>query len=76
MIIKLSGAGINLQLCATAVDALWKSLTMEKGVYTAIGCHPKSATDFSPRYELGMKKMLEHPNVVALGEIGLDYSGT
>ncbi|GFO19563.1 3'-5' ssDNA/RNA exonuclease tatd [Plakobranchus ocellatus] len=47
----------------------------DKGVWLAVGCHPKSATEFKSSHEKGLRKILMHPKCVALGEIGLDYSG-
>ncbi|RUS74410.1 hypothetical protein EGW08_017828, partial [Elysia chlorotica] len=52
-----------------------KYTSKEKGVWLALGCHPKSATEFGVSHEEGLRKMLSHKKVVALGEIGLDYSG-
>lgn len=55
---------------------LWKDVSCEKDVWLAFGCHPKSATDFSLKCYNGLRECLQHEKVVALGEIGLDYSGT
>lgn len=55
---------------------LWKDVSCEKDVWLAFGCHPKSATDFSMKCFNGLRECLQHEKVVALGEIGLDYSGT
>jgi len=44
-------------------------------VWFAMGCHPKMATGFNAGALAGLKKCLDHPKCVALGEIGLDYSG-
>lgn len=41
-----------------------------------MGCHPKMATDFTAASEAGLRQCLKHNKCVALGEIGLDYSGT
>ncbi|XP_061187774.1 uncharacterized protein LOC133195836 [Saccostrea echinata] len=57
-------------------DGLWKDVSYEEDVWLAFGCHPKSATDFSLQSYNGLKTCLQHRKVVALGEIGLDYSGT
>ena len=48
----------------------------EPNVWIAMGCHPKMATDFTAAAEAGLKKCLYHNKCIALGEIGLDYSGT
>jgi TatD DNase family protein len=40
-------------------------------VYAVVGLHPHEAT---PDFDLdGLSRLLQHPKVVALGEIGLDY---
>ncbi|XP_060067541.1 uncharacterized protein LOC132547757 [Ylistrum balloti] len=56
-------------------EGLWKEIALEEDVWLAFGCHPKNATEFSPRAEAGLVRCLQHKKVVALGEIGLDYSG-
>ncbi|KAL5013564.1 hypothetical protein ScPMuIL_007834 [Solemya velum] len=55
---------------------LWKDLAEEANIWIALGCHPKSATSYTQKSEKELRKCLEHTKVVALGEIGLDYSGT
>jgi len=45
-------------------------------VWAAVGCHPKSSADFNDETEFQLRQMLRHDRTVALGEIGLDYSGT
>lgn len=57
-------------------DQLFDTLAEDDGIWFAIGCHPKSATEFMTRHERGLRKALGQSRVVALGEIGLDYSGT
>ena len=50
-------------------------LKSEDNVWFAMGCHPKSALEFSKELEDGLRHLLvTTPKVVALGEIGLDYS--
>ena len=48
---------------------------MDQSIWGAVGCHPKHATDYSPSVEEHLKEMVKHEKVVAVGEIGLDYSG-
>lgn len=44
-----------------------------EGLFAIVGHHPNYAADYSSD-ELGeLERMLKHPKVVALGEIGLDY---
>lgn len=50
-------------------------MALEDGVWLAFGCHPKHATEFTPKNEEGLRRCLQNEKVVALGEIGLDYSG-
>lgn len=45
-------------------------------VWGAVGCHPKNATEFTDEAEMKLRQMLRHHRIVALGEVGLDYSGT
>lgn len=42
-------------------------------IFAAVGVHPHDATEISSTTLDILGKMLEHPKVVALGEIGLDY---
>lgn len=57
-------------------DGLWLEVAKEDSVWIAMGCHPKMATDFTAASEAGLRQCLKHNKCVALGEIGLDYSGT
>ena len=74
----ISVIAINMYYCNFSFinpAGLWKDVSHEKDVWLAFGCHPKSATDFSMQYYNGLRACLQHEKVVALGEIGLDYSG-
>lgn len=42
-------------------------------IYAAAGIHPEEMDDFTPQSLAGIEKLLDHPRVVAVGEIGLDY---
>ncbi|MBI2911664.1 MAG: TatD family hydrolase [Chloroflexi bacterium] len=42
-------------------------------LYAALGFHPHNAQAFSPDEATHLRRMLCHPRVVAVGEIGLDY---
>lgn len=52
----------------------WENLLKENNVWAAFGCHPHSANEYNEDIEKYMIDALIHPRVVALGEIGLDYS--
>ncbi|KAL3224780.1 hypothetical protein MRX96_026367 [Rhipicephalus microplus] len=54
--------------------SVWRGLLAEKGIWGAFGCHPHMAKLFDEDIEDAMIDALEQPKVVALGEIGLDYS--
>lgn len=43
------------------------------GVFVALGWHPTHVSDFELSQVSGLRALLAHPNVVALGEIGLDF---
>lgn len=43
------------------------------GVYAAVGFHPEFAKQVTDDSLAGIERLLAHPKVVALGEIGLDY---
>lgn len=42
-------------------------------VYVALGIHPHDTANFDDNVLLELEKLLNHPKVVAIGEIGLDY---
>ncbi|KAL3224782.1 hypothetical protein MRX96_026369 [Rhipicephalus microplus] len=52
----------------------WRGLLAEKGIWGAFGCHPHMAKLYDEDIEDALIDALEQPKVVALGEIGLDYS--
>ena len=54
---------------------MWNKFAVEDDVWLTFGCHPKNATEYTERTEINLKMCLMNPRVVALGEIGLDYSG-
>jgi TatD DNase family protein len=45
----------------------------EDGVFAALGVHPHQAGEAGERELAGLRRLLEHPKAVAVGETGLDY---
>ncbi len=43
------------------------------GLFAAVGVHPNDAQLFNDETRDELKRLLEHPKVVAVGEIGMDY---
>lgn len=56
------------------LEYMWDALLSEDKVWGAFGCHPKMAAEYNDQIEQQMMHALNHPSVVALGEIGLDYT--
>lgn len=53
----------------------WMSLLEDSRVYGAFGCHPHRAAEWSGHEEAVLVEILRsHPRVVAVGEMGLDFS--
>ncbi len=61
--------GIDLLHCRQAIDLADR----HPQVYAAVGIHPNSSADFSEQTLKLLRGMVDHPKVVAIGEIGLDY---
>ncbi len=61
--------GIDLDHCRCA-------LTLADAIpelYVAVGIHPNSADQFDAATPDALRRLVEHPKVVAIGEIGLDF---
>ncbi|MCM1289954.1 MAG: TatD family hydrolase [Corallococcus sp.] len=50
-----------------------KLATENERVFATVGMHPHTAKDFDGGFADNMKLLANHPKVVAVGEIGLDY---
>jgi TatD DNase family protein len=61
--------GIDLQHCRQAVALA----AAQPEVYAAVGIHPNSSDTWGPETAAELHRLAQHPKVVALGEIGLDY---
>jgi TatD DNase family protein len=42
-------------------------------IFATVGYHPHSAREFSREAQAELERLAQHPKVVAIGEIGLDY---
>ncbi len=61
--------GIDLHHCRQALALA----DQQAAVYAAVGIHPNSSGDFSAHTLDALRVLVNHPKVVAIGEIGLDY---
>mgnify|MGYP000017111737 CR=1 FL=1 len=75
----------NLQFCISNYCYPWKwpsrqqmrQICEDRRIRIAIGAHPRFASKFQEREHLDrMERYLQEPGVVALGEVGVDYSGS
>lgn len=60
----------------TDLDRSRAALTLSDtypNVYAAVGIHPTSTADFDDATLAQVRALADHPKVVAIGEIGLDY---
>lgn len=61
---------------ADKLESSYRAVEIAKkyeGVYAAIGVHPHEAKSVNPDTIKELKKLAKEPEVVAIGEIGLDY---
>ncbi|XP_013787459.1 uncharacterized protein LOC106471410 [Limulus polyphemus] len=56
------------------MPTLWQDVLKDDKIWTAFGCHPRMAEQYNPEIEMHLIGALRHDRVVALGEVGLDYS--
>lgn len=61
--------GFDLDSSVKAVELAEK----HDNLYATVGMHPHDAKNLSPEILDTFRKLLNHPKVIALGEIGLDY---
>ncbi len=59
----------DLDNCQAVIDIA----TRNDGVYCAVGVHPNSTATWRADHIDQLRAFAEHPKVVAIGEIGLDY---
>ena len=69
----------NIMIVSTAkLDDIGEviELTKYKNIYATIGIHPEFANTYTDKNIKNLEKYLNHPKVVGIGEIGLDYHYT
>ncbi|MCB9436053.1 MAG: TatD family hydrolase [Anaerolineales bacterium] len=66
---RIINPGIDIE---TSQAAIRLSETND-GVYAAVALHPNSTATWSPEAIAALEMLADHPKVVAIGEIGLDY---
>lgn len=66
---RVLNPGIDLPTSRAAVELA----ASFGGLYAAVGVHPNSSADFAPALLDALRALAAAPNVVAVGEIGLDY---
>ena len=72
---KLAGVQRIVSINNSLMDfpKVYNSLKSVPGLYHAVGVAPSEVTNPGPDYAATIEKYLELPNVVAVGETGLDY---
>lgn len=66
---RILNPGIDLQTSQTALELSEN----HPFVFAAVGVHPTSASGWDSSLLPALRKLAQHPKVVAIGEIGLDY---
>lgn len=68
-VVKVVNVGASLKMSEASLELSKKY----PHVYAAIGIHPDEAKEADEQGLMKIRKMIENPKVVAVGEIGLDY---
>ena len=75
LIARASAAGVNALICATAegtdIKPALQIANTHDNIFVTCGIHPDH-TDLNP-YDFLTDNILNHPKVIGVGEIGLDY---
>ena len=77
MVSRAAEAGV-LQIVVPAIDlancrTVLALAERYEGVYAAVGVHPNSTAQWQDSWVGVLRDLAQHPKVVAIGEIGLDY---
>ena len=66
-------AFMNIGYDRTSLRQTLELLEQYPFMYGAVGVHPHDAAAYNPELDTEVRAALEHPRVVAVGEIGLDF---
>jgi len=66
---RMINIGIDSQTSIAALGLADKYAS----IYATVGYHPHSAREFNHQTQNELERLAQHPKVVAIGEIGLDY---
>jgi len=77
IVARATAAGVK-RIIIPAIDIETANQALElseqyDGVFVAVGIHPNDTADFDESLLAQVKNLANHPKVVAIGEIGLDY---
>ena len=70
----LTGTSIASSKKCKELAQTWLDETGQKNLYFTVGIHPHDAKSFNATSLAAMRKLLEHPLAVAVGECGLDFN--
>lgn len=78
MLARARDAGVGtIVVTGSSADSSRKALHLARAhpgqLYATAGLHPHHASEYSPEHEALFRDLAQHPEVVALGECGLDY---
>lgn len=77
VVARAAAAGVT-RIIVPALDldncpAVLRLAEQYPGVYAAVGVHPNSSASWQDDWVTAVRDFAQHPRVVAIGEIGLDY---
>lgn len=74
---RAAQAGVTrIIIPAIDIQTIHESLVLAAhydGLYVAVGVHPNSTSNFDDKTLAEVERLADHPKVIAIGEIGLDY---
>lgn len=73
--LKSKGVGYVLNACAAfrEIEGIIDLIDTHDFIYGSVGVHPSELHDLTDASIVSMEQALQHPKMMAVGEIGLDY---